>query len=209
MTARRSESRGWAGLPARAAILLGLAGAALFGAAPALATQAVSIDVGRIDVTDALAPGGEYKLPAFGVRNPGTESTTYRIVVTYIDGQDAAQPNQAWFSFTPSELTLAPGQSQAVNARITLPADAEPGDYAALIGPEIESTGTGAQVGAAAAARLTFTVAPSSLLDGMLRQLGRFFAENPWALAMIALVVLLVALAVVRRRFSFSVARRA
>ena len=184
-------------------------GAALLGAAPARASQSVSIDVGRIDVTDALAPGGEYKLPAFGVRNPGSESTTYRIVVTYLNGQDAAEPAQAWFSFEPDELTLGPGESRPVQARITLPADAEPGNYAALIGPEIVGLGTGAQVGAAAAAHLTFTVAPSSWLDGVLRQLGRYFAQNPWALAIPLLLAALIALAVVRRRFSFSVSRRA
>lgn len=193
----------------RPLFLLAGFGVALLGAAPALGSQAVSIDVGRIDVTDALAPGGEYKLPPFGVRNPGTESTTYRIVVTYIDGQDAAQPAQAWFTFSPAELTLGPGESRPVSAKITLPADAEPGSYAALIGPEIVAAGTGAQVGAAAAARLTFTVSPSSWLDGFLRQLGRFFAENPWALALIGLLVLLVVLALLRRRFSFSISRRA
>jgi hypothetical protein len=193
----------------RAPLVLATIGAVLSWSAPALASQSVSIDVGRIDVTDALAPGGEYKLPSFGVRNPGSESTTYRIVVTYIDGQDEARPVPAWFSFDPDELTLGPGESRPVQARITLPADAEPGNYAALIGPEIAGTGTGAQVGAAAAAHLTFTVAPSSWLDGVLRQLGRFFALNPWALTIPLLLAALIALAVVRRRFSFSVNRRA
>lgn len=188
--------------------VIALAGAALFGAAPALASQAVSIDVGRIDVSDALAPGGQYKLPAFGVRNPGTESTTYRVVVSYIEGQDAGRPDQAWFTFSPSELTLGPDESRPVTATITLPTDAEPGQYAALVGPEIVSTGTGAQVGAGAAARLTFTVAESSGFDAFLRWLGRTISQNPWLLVIVALALLLVGLWFLRRRFSFSVSRR-
>jgi LPXTG-motif cell wall-anchored protein len=186
-----------------------IAGAALFGAAPALASQAVSIDVGRIDVSDALAPGGQYKLPAFGVRNPGTEATTYRITVSYVDGQAAARPAQAWFSFTPAELTLAPGEARPVSAVITLPTDAEPGDYAALVGPEIVASGTGAQVGAGAAAHLTFTVSPSSGFDAFLRWLGRTVGQNPWILVVVGLLLLAVAAWFLRRRFNFSVSRRA
>jgi hypothetical protein len=180
-------------------------------AAPALATRAVSIDVGRIDVTDQLAPGGEYKLPAFGVRNPGTESTTYRLVVSYVDGQSAGKPAESWFTFDPSTLTLGPGESQPVHARITLPPDTEPGEYAALIGPEIVAEGTGAQVGAGAAARLTFTVAPSSGLDAFLRWLFRFLAQNPWVLVVVALAIFAVVAWFLRRRFglSISVNRRA
>jgi hypothetical protein len=185
-----------------------LGSAVLFGAAPVLASRAVSIDVGKIDVTDALAPGGEYRLPAFGVRNPGTETTTYRIVVSYVDGQDAGQPSQSWFSFSPAQLTLGPGESKAVSASISLPANAEPGRYAALVGPEIVSTGTGAQVGAGAAAHLSFTVAESSTLDAFARWLFRTIGQNPWLLA-ISLALLLAAVwLVVRRRFTFSVARR-
>jgi hypothetical protein len=195
--------------PILALEVLTLVGAALFGAAPALASQAVSIDVGKIDVTDALAPGGEYKLPAFGVRNPGTESTTYKITVSYVDGQDAAQPDQAWFSFSPAEVTLGPGESRPITASIALPANAEPGKYAALVGPEIVSTGTGAQVGAGAAAHLTFTVAESSGLDAFLRWLGRMIGQNPWILVVVALAILAVALWILRRRFAFSVSRRA
>jgi len=184
-------------------------GAALFGAAPALASRAVSIDVGRIDVSDALAPGGQYKLPAFGVRNPGTEATTYRISVSYVDGQDAAQPAQAWFSFSPGELTLAPGESKPVTASITLPTDAAPGKYEALLGPEIVSTGTGAQVGAGAAAHLTFKVAESSGFDAFMRWLGRTLQQNPWILIVVGLGLVALAAWFLRRRFNFSVSRRA
>ena len=189
--------------------VLTIVGAALVGAAPTAASMAVSIDVGRIDVTDALAPGGEYRLPTFGVRNPGSESTTYRLTVSGIDGQAALLPDAAWFRFEPAELTLGPGESRPVQAIITLPPDSEPGAYAALIGPQIKAEGTGAQVGAAAAARLSFTIAPSSWLEGVARTIMRLVGEQPWLLAIPTALVLAVVAWVVRRRFSFTVARRA
>lgn len=107
-------------------LLLALVGAVLGSAAPVWASSGVSIDVGRIDVSEQPAPGGEYQLPTPGVRNPGTEPTTYRLAVSYIDGQDAMQPAEAWFSFEPAEVTLGPGESRSVQARLTLPADSEP-----------------------------------------------------------------------------------
>jgi hypothetical protein len=193
----------------RFVLVLGLWAAALLGAAPAAASMAVSIDVGRIDVTEALAPGGEYRLPTFGVRNPGIEPTTYRLTVSGIDGQAALLPDAAWFTFEPAELTLAPGESRPVQAIITLPADSEPGAYTALIGPQIVAEGSGAQVGAAAAARLSFTIAPSSWLEGLLRTILRVVGEQPWLLALPLLLVLAVIVWIVQRRFSFTVARRA
>ncbi len=189
--------------------ILALIGAVLVGAAPAAASMAVSIDVGRIDVTDELALGDEYRLPTFGVRNPGTEPTTYRLTVGGIDGQAAMVPDATWFTFEPAELTLEPGESRPVQAVITLSPDSEPGPYAALIGPQIVAEGTGAQVGAAAAARLSFTVAPSSWLEGVLRAILRIVGEQPWLLAIPAVLVLALAAWLLRRRFSISIARRA
>jgi hypothetical protein len=193
----------------RTASLLLVLGAALFmSAAPVDAGKAVSIDVGQIAVREQLVPGGEYRLPTFGVRNPGTESTSYAITVSYVDGQAALRPPAAWFSFEPATLTLAVGESRPVATSLEIPTDAEPGDYEALIGPQIVSDGAGAQVGAGAAARLTFTVQPSSALDAWLRWLFRFLAENPlvWIGALVVLALALVWF--LRRRFSFSVTRR-
>lgn len=194
----------------RSLVLRVALGAALLGAAPAAAASTgVSIDVSRIDVSEILSPGGEYRLPTFGVRNPGTESTSYRLVVSYIDGQADASPPESWFAFEPGDLTLAADQSRAVLTRVTVPPDAAPGRYSALIGPQIVGSGEGAQVGAAAAVRLTFTVGESDGLEAWLRMLGRFISENPWAVGLVGLIVLLIAIRYLRRRFEFQVARRA
>jgi hypothetical protein len=191
-------------------ICIALAVAALTAtlAGPALATTGVSIDVSRIDVSEQLAPGGEYQLPRFGVRNPGTEATSYEMVVTYIDGQDAKQPPAAWFTFSPAALTLGNGQSRPVTTSLDVPPDAAPGEYAALIGPQIAASGSGAQVGAGAAARLTFSVSECSGLDCWLRWIGRWIGEHLYVLLLPLALLAAVLLRIFRKRFAFSIQRR-
>jgi hypothetical protein len=191
-----------------AAAILALGAALLASAAPVAATRAVSIDVGTIAVREQLSPGGEYRLPPFGVRNPGTETTSYAITVSYVDGQRPLRPPKEWFMFDAETMTLDPGQSRAVVTTLEIPVGAEPGEYAALIGPQIVTDGTGPQVGAGAAARLTFTVQPASDLDALLRWLWRFLAENSWVWIAALVLVALVVIAILRRRFSITVARR-
>jgi hypothetical protein len=183
--------------------------ALLVGAAPVAAGRAVSIDVGSIAVREQLVPGGEYRLPTFGVRNPGTEATSYVLAVSYVDGQAGFQPPAEWFTFSPATLTLGVGESRAVETTLNIPPGAEPGDYAALIGPQITADGGGAQVGAGAAARLSFTIQPSSAFEALLRQLWRFLLENPWVWVVGLLVLGLVVVWFVRRRFQFNIQRRA
>jgi len=192
-----------------ATTVLALGVALLVGAAPVAAGRAVSIDVGSIAVREQLVPGGEYRLPTFGVRNPGTEPTSYLLTVSYVDGQDGIRPPIEWFSFEPETLTLGVGESRAVETTLTIPTDAEPGDYSALIGPQISAEGSGPQVGAGAAARLTFTIQPSSALDAWLRMLWRFLVENPWVWIAALVVIGAAILWFVRRRFKFSIQRRA
>jgi hypothetical protein len=193
----------------RAVVAIGFAMAAIWlPTAPAGASTGVSIDVGSIAITEVLKAGEQYRLPTFGVRNPGTEATTYQIVVTYLADQQQMRPPETWFTFDPGSITLDGGQTRAVSARIEIAPGAEPGEYLALIGPRIANEGTGAQVGAGAAAKVTFTVEPSSWLEGVLRQIWRFIGANPWVVAIVALLVLLVVLWFLRRRFAFSVARK-
>ncbi len=193
----------------RSTVTVLAAGAVLLvGAAPVAAGKAVSIDVGSIAVREQLVPGGEYRLPTFGVRNPGTESTSYVLDVSYVDGQEALRPPAEWFSFAPSTLTLGVGESRAVETMLEIPTDAEPGEYAALIGPQIVAEGSGPTIGAGAAARLSFTVQPSSALDAWLRMLWRFLMENPWIWIVVLLAVAAAVLWFLRKRFRFSVQRR-
>jgi hypothetical protein len=173
----------------------------------AAASKGVAIDVGRIAIDQKLTPGGSYRLPVIGVRNPGTERTTYRMGANAIEGAEA--PPEDWFDFSPETFTLNPGETKPVQVRLTLPANAEPNDYLALVGAQI-APGNGAQVGAAAAARTTFTVEPANLLQAGWLQLKRLFGDNqPWTWLVPALLTFAFATAVARKRFSFTVARRA
>ncbi|HEX5013493.1 MAG TPA: LPXTG cell wall anchor domain-containing protein, partial [Candidatus Limnocylindrales bacterium] len=81
--------------------------------------------------------------------------------------------------------------------------------YLGLIGPRIMSDGEGAQVGAGAAARVTFTIVPSSWLEGSLRWLWGFLMANPWIAVLGLLLIVLLLAWLFRRRFRISVARRA
>jgi len=196
----------------RRAVALGSLGAAasLLVAAPASADRGVSIDVGKIAISQKLLPGGAYHLPTIGVRNPGTEPTSYRLTVSYVQGQGARQPPEGWFRFSPQTLTLRPGQTGQVRTRIELPRGAEPGSYAALVGAQIENTGTGTQVGAGAAAHMTFTVEPASLFQAWWLDVKTFTTDHAPMTWIVPLGLLACAFSwQVRRRFSFAVSRRA
>jgi hypothetical protein len=182
--------------------------AALLTAAQAAADRGVAIDIGRIAIDQPLAPGGSYRLPPLGVRNPGDERTTYRLRVWPIRGA-ARAPDESWVRLTPERLTLRPNQIRKVEARLVLPPDAPAGDYAALIGPEIVGEASGASVGAAAAARLTFAVEPASTLTGWWNRLKRFFLDHlPWTAVVPGLVLAVLLADRLRRRYSLAVVRR-
>lgn len=189
--------------------LAALAAGALIGAPAAGADRGVSIDVGRIDVEQDLERGGGYRLPTIGVSNPGDERTDYRLQVSYVEGQTTLQPDRDWFRFSPARLTLVPGQTRPVRVRLIVPTDAEPGRYEALVGARIAMAGAGTQVGAGAAARLSFEVAPSGFLHAWWLRLKRAFEDaSPWSYLVPALVLLGVAVWQARRRLTVTVARR-
>jgi hypothetical protein len=193
--------------PRRAATAVAVAALAALAPATSAASQGVAVDVGGIAIDQKLTPGGGYRLPVIGVRNPGTERTTYRMGASAIEG--AAAPPEQWFDFSPRTFTLKPGETKPVQVRLTLPANAEPNDYTALVGAQIAS-GRGVRVGAAAAARTTFTVEPSNLLQARWLQLKRFFGDNrPWTWLAPSLLAFVLTTAFVRKRFSFTVVRRA
>lgn len=166
----------------------------------------VAIDVGRIDIRESLLPGGSYRLPLIGVRNPGTALTHYVMTFNSIQGARARAPSVSWFQFEPREFSLAPGHSRAVRARIALPTNAQPADYEGLLEAQITSGGKGATVGAAAAARLTFTVKPSNFLQAAWLSFRTFLSDtSPWSYAIAAVLLLGLVLAALRRRFSLRI----
>ena len=187
-----------------AAILL-LASATL----SARADQGVAVDLGRIAVDEELSKGGTYQLPVMGVTNPGDEPTRYRMGVSYFEGQAEERPPEDWFTFSPAEFELQPGKTQPVSISLRIPTSASPADYLGLLQASIASSREGVQVDAAAGARLTFTVKPSTLLEAWtLRARGEFDDMKPWSYLVPAAIVALAAATWLGRKFSFNVSRR-
>jgi hypothetical protein len=192
-----SARRRAAGLLAGCALLLQL------GIGAAAASSGVSVDLGRIDINQQLLPGSGYNLPAIGVRNPGTERTSYVMIASPVDDPDRVSPPSTWFVFEPATVTLDPGQTQRVRVRLLVPTDAAPGDYLVLVGAQIAATGGGATVGAAAAARTTFTITPAGPIEAFAAWFGRSFSDlMPWSGIAPGLVVLGGTLWLIRRRFA-------
>ena len=182
----------------------------LLAPAAALADRGVALDLGRLDVAQKLTPGGGYRLPPLGVRNPGDEVTSYRIVVSHVQGQEGKPVPEDWVRFEPTELTLKPGKTEKVQARLSLPTGADPGDYEGLLAAQIVTKGKGAQVGAAAAAKLTFSVESATLLGAWWYRIRTFLSgHEPWTWLIPAILATALLGRQLRRRFSLQIARRA
>ena len=184
-----------------AAVLLALAPVALVQA-----DIGVALDVGRIRVDQRLSKGGTYHLPVVGVRNPGTEATAYEMGVSHLQGQPERRAPEGWFSFSPSRFTLDPGATQPVRVMLDIPTDADPDDYAALLQARVAPSGEGAQVGAAAASPLTFTVKPSTVLEAWLLRGRRTVGDwSPWSYILPSLLAGVIAVRWLGHRYRVGV----
>jgi hypothetical protein len=189
-------------------LLIGLA-ILLLSASTASADRGVALDLGKVEIAQALTPGGSYHLPPVGIRNPGDEVTSYRMVVSSIAGQDGAPLPADWIAFSPRTLTLRPGQTKSVETRLSLPTGADAHDYEGLLAAQIVTDGPGAQVGAAAATKLTFEVDSATLLGAWWHRLSTWFSDNgPWTWIVPALLASLLVAGQFRRNFAFRLERR-
>jgi hypothetical protein len=181
----------------------------LLGSSRALADQGVAVDIGAIDVTQKLSRGGTYELPAIGVRNPGTETTTYEMGVSHVEGQDGRPVPEEWVEFEPEKLTLEPGQTAPVSVTLDIPSGARPDDYEALLTAQVAAEGEGTTIGAAAATRLQFEVKPSNLLQAWQLEAQTWFKDHqPWTTLAPLVAILALAVWLFRRKFTVSLGRR-
>jgi uncharacterized membrane protein len=93
----------------------------------------VGVSLGDIAIQDSLSPGGRYRLPSLAVINTGDVQSDYGIRVSFQHNQSELRPPQAWLDFSPQRFPLEPNQSQAVSITLTIPTNAEPGDYFAFL----------------------------------------------------------------------------
>ena len=189
-------------------LLLGLA-VLMLSAGTASAERGVALDLGKVEIAQALTPGGSYHLPPVGVRNPGDDRTTYRMVVSSVAGQSRAPVPESWIHFSPGEVTLGPGQTRKVQPRLSLPTGADPGNYEGLLAAQIVTGEAGTQVGAAAAAKLTFEIESTTLLGAWWHKLSTASTEHaPWTWLVPAVLTSALVASQLRRRFSFRVEKR-
>jgi hypothetical protein len=171
--------------------------------------RGAALDRGTIAIVERLAAGRSYQLPALGVRNPGSERTTYRLGLSFVESRQAKQPPAGWFRFTPTELTLGPGEERSVAIRLTIPAGAEAGGYEALVGAKLLSGAEGAQIAVGAAARVSFAVASAGALQAWWDRLEPLLTEGPLAFGLSGLGLLGLVFWQLRRRFRVEITRRA
>lgn len=191
-----------------AAAALAVAALCLIHPAATRADRGVRLDAGRIAIDEPLSPGQTYHLPTIGVSDPGDEGASYTMQVEVLNG--ARAPDPSWFEFDHGSFDLQPGQTQPVAITMRIPTSAEPGDYTALLAAQIGSRSSGGVgVGAAAAARLTFTVRPANELAALWNVLGSWYAENrPWVAPLAAVLTIVLAGWFVRRHLSVDIRRR-
>lgn len=111
------------------------------------------------------SPGGSYRLPGLYVVNTGTGAGTFRVAIKRLSPGSEHEVPASWVALDSTEFGLAGYQSATIPLHLNVPADAQPGDYmtnllAGTIGAG--ASGGGATFGAAAATKLTFSVAAQS-----------------------------------------------
>lgn len=116
-----------------------------------------------------------YTLSPLLVVNTGTESARYTVTVQRVSPGEQQSAPAEWFQFGSNGFLLTPQQSMHVPVTLTIPDQAAPGPYLTNLVATAGSpsaAGGGATLGAAAATKVTFTVAPSVAVEsevGLLR----------------------------------------
>lgn len=169
-------------------LLLLIATAMLFPQTVA-AKLGVGVGLGKIQIDEALAPGGIYKLPTLPVLNTGDEAADYEVTVTYLSEQPELTPDIAWFTFSPQSFSLDPGKSQNVDVSLNLPLDVRPGNYFAFLEAHPVKKAEGVTIGIAAATKLNFTVKPSGVLGAAIERVRSLLENNaPFSYIIFAVV---------------------
>jgi hypothetical protein len=169
-TSHRSGGRDAGGMASmmrcRTAMIRSVVVAVLLGIAAlpstALAQAGVGIDPGEIKGLPPIEADAPTTV-AVTVRNPGTESASYQMLAQPLNGVAELPIDPTWFSFEPATFDLDGGEAQEVQATFTVPEGTDAGDYLALVTVQLvlgEPETSGAQVGAAVATKLYFTVPP-------------------------------------------------
>lgn len=173
-----------------------------------IAKIGVGLGTGKIELKEPIKAGGIYDLPPLGIFNTGTESANYGVGVAYHADYPQMRPPTEWFSFHPPLIFLEPGKSQSVGVKLTIPVKAAPGEYFAFLEayPVIKKEAGITGVGAAAANKLYFSVAPSNLWQAIIFRVASLLNHyRPWSYMVPAVIIFALIIKFFRRFFSFKI----
>lgn len=173
----------------------------------AFAGIGVGVNLGKIEIDEPLKPGGIYNLPLIGVINTGDVGSDYELEITYHQDQPELRPLQDWFSFSPANFYLEPGESKSVAIKLALPLNMRPGDYFAYIEAHpVVKSGPGTTIGVAAATKAYFTVAPANIFSAVVWRVYSLFTVNaPWSYVTLTIVIGAIVIAFFKRFFNFQI----
>ena len=190
----------------RLAVVAALALIALLAqTATGWAQVGVGVNVGKISVDKPLMPGGIYHLPSVGVINTGHEAGDYEVEITYMYQQKELKPPAEWVHLDPKSFPLQPGTSQAVAITLSIPVNARPGDYFALIEAHPIVKKSGVAIGVAAATKLYFSVKPANVVAAISARITSFLeTTSPYSYIGLGVVGLAVVIYLFLRYFRLS-----
>jgi uncharacterized membrane protein len=176
---------------------------------PCAGTVGVGVGTGKIAVDEPLMPGGTYTLSSMTVLNTGDEPGTYTLEVTYLHEQPELRPPEEWVSFSPASFYLEPKQTKSVAITLSLPLDAEPGDYFCFLEAHPVSEGGGFRIGVAAATKLYFSVKPANIVAAIVHKVSTGLKQTaPASYIIIIAVLAIAAILVLRKHISIEVKRK-
>ncbi len=210
MTGRTQQAEGAGRLVVRSLLVLFLMAGSVM---PAAAGPGVRLSHGEVRIDQLLFVGTSYDLPSIRVSNQGDVVASYAMSLVEKDSEQLTIPEQ-WVVLTPSAFELAPGETQPVEAVLEIPEDARLGMYEGLLAAQLASTdtsgsGTGARLGAGAAAVLSFEVGARTLIKAWASSVAAFWQDaGIWAYVTTGVFALAVLIVWFLRGFSIRIVVR-
>ncbi len=93
--------------------------------------RGLAVGTSTLTPASALASGQSFDFDPLAIRNVGTVQATYDAVVGPSAGGFVTTAPASWFSVAPDSVALGPGELGQIAVRVSIPADAEAGAYAA------------------------------------------------------------------------------
>ena len=169
------------------------------------AQTGVGVGLGKIHISEPLAPGGIYRLPDLPVVNTGEVAGTYTVRAVQAEGSALRSLGEGGFGFSPQTFNLEPGQSRLVKVSLTLPLTVPGGDYLFYLeASPVQNPEKGVAIGPAAATKVYFTVKSGTVLGAIRNRIVTFILTRPEIYLILSALFLLEALLIFRRNFVVS-----